>query len=282
MSSRVRFVLLACIVAALAFGASACTKPEPAAPKPAVSAPTELSGSITIAGSTSVQPVSELLAEAFKSKHPKTTIYVQGGGSSAGVKAADTGTAQIGASSRDLKPDEKHLTQFVIGIDGIAVIVHPSNAIADLSLEQVRDIYIGKITNWRDVGGPDSPIVAVTREEGSGTRGAFEEVVMKGEPISSGAIVQNSTGAVATTVSGDKNAIGYVSLAALTSSVKAIKVDGVEPTVENIVSKSYKVARPFLYLTKGEPQALAKQFIDFVMSADGQAIVQKAGLVSTR
>ncbi len=241
---------------------------------------TELTGSITVVGSTSVQPVSDLLAEAFMDDNSGVNVYVQGGGSSAGIKAADDGAAEIGASSRDLKEDEKHLNEYVIAKDGIAVVVHPSSDVMDLTLEEIKGIYAGNITNWSEVGGSSESIIVVTREEGSGTRGAFEEIVMGKESISSGAIVQNSTGAVGTTVAGDKNAIGYISLSSLDEKVKALKVEGVEATDNNISSGTYKVARPFIYVTKGDPSGLAKSFLDFVLSPQAQSIIEQAGLIS--
>lgn len=241
---------------------------------------TEVTGSITVVGSTSVQPVSELLAEAFMDDNPGTNIYVQGGGSTAGVRAVEEGAAEIGASSRDLKEDEKHLNQYVIAKDGIAVVVHPSSDVSNLTLEEIKDIYAGKITNWSEVGGSSDSIIVVTREEGSGTRSAFEEIVMDADSISGRAIVQNSTGAVATTVAGDENAIGYISLASLNENVKALKVEGVEATSDNISSGTYKVARPYIYLTKGDPSGLAKTFLDFVLSPQAQDIIEQAGLIS--
>ncbi|UNC93321.1 phosphate ABC transporter substrate-binding protein [Candidatus Contubernalis alkaliaceticus] len=259
------------------------TTDESADNTPAEEEPTQLSGTITIAGSTSVQPISEVLAEEFMDLYPDVRINVQGGGSSAGVKAADEGAADIGASSRDLKDEEKHLNEIVIAKDGIAVVVHPSNNVDTLSMEQVRDIFAGSISNWSEVGGENVDIIAVTREEGSGTRGAFEEIVMGSDnPISSKAIVQSSTGAISTTVAGDPNAIGYISLAALNNDVKTVKVDGIEVTKENILSGSYKVARPFLYLTKGEPEGLVKAFIDFILSAEGQELCNEEGLVAVK
>ncbi len=241
---------------------------------------TELTGSITVVGSTSVQPVSDLLAEAFMDDHPGTNIYVQGGGSTTGIKAADDGAAEIGASSRDLKEDEKHLQEYIIAQDGIVLVVHPSSEVSDLSLEQIKDIYAGNITSWSEVGGSREPITAVTREEGSGTRGAFEEIVMGDEDISSGVIVQNSTGAVASTVAGDENALGYISLASLDEKVKALQVKGAEPTRENIADGTYQVARPFIYVTKGEPSGLAAAFLDFVLGPSAQKVIEEAGLIS--
>ena len=241
---------------------------------------TELTGSITVVGSTSVQPVSDLLAEAFMDENSKVNVYVQGGGSSAGIKAADDGAAEIGASSRDLKEEEKHLNEYVIAKDGIAVVVHPSSNVLDLTLEEIKDIYAGNITNWSEVGGSSESIIVVTREEGSGTRSAFEEIVMGKESIADNAIVQNSTGAVATTVAGDKNAIGYISLASLDEKVKALKVEGAEATSDNIAKGTYKVARPYIYITKGDPSGLTKSFLDFVLSPQAQSIIEQAGLIS--
>lgn len=232
---------------------------------------------ITIAGSTSVQPLSDELAKAYSQKNPNVTINVQGGGSSQGVKAAAEGIAQIGASSRELKESEKGTVKEVqIALDGIAIAVNPKNsAVSNLTMAQVRDIFSGKTTNWKDVGGKDAPINVVTREAGSGTRGAFEEIVMHDAKISDKAITQPSNGAVRTTVAGDENSIGYLSLGYLNPEVKGIQVDSTDPTVDNVKNGSYKVTRPFLYLTKGEPQGDVKAYIDFVLSEEGQKIVSQ-------
>lgn len=232
---------------------------------------------ITVAGSTSVQPLSDELAKAYTQKTPNVTVNVQGGGSSQGIKAAADGIAQIGASSRKLKDSEKAaVKETTIALDGIAIAVHPKNSkITNLSLEQVRGIFSGKITNWKEVGGDDAPISVVTREAGSGTRGAFEEIVMHDAKITDKAITQASNGAIRSTVAGDDKAIGYLSLGYLSADVKGIKVENTDPTVENIKSGAYKVSRPFLYLTKGEPSGDVKAFMDFVLSPAGQDIVGK-------
>lgn len=247
--------------------------------KPAKPSQPAQKAKIVIAGSTSVQPISELLAEAFMAKNQNVEIAIQGGGSSAGIKAAAEGAADIGASSRELKESEKNLNRIEIARDGVVIVVHPSNPVSDLRIDQIRDIYSGKITNWKQVGGKDAQITAITRESGSGTRGAFEEIVTHPDKISDKCIVQNSTGAIRAAVAQDPNAIGYISLASLSKEVKAMKVEGVEATADNIKSGSYKVNRPFLYLTKEKPSGIVKDYIDFVLGPEGKSIMEKEGLV---
>lgn len=240
----------------------------------------KLSGTLTIAGSTSVQPFSEVLAEAFQAKNPGVQVNVQGGGSSQGVEAAVSGAAEIGSLSRDLKDEEKAKANLVvtpIALDGIAVVVNPANKVAALKIEDVKNIYLGNIKNWKELGGNDAPITIVSREDGSGTRDAFSEIVMNKEDILKTAIIQNSTGAVRTTVAGDKNAIGYVSLASLNQEVKALDLDGVKASEANVKNGSYKLQRPFIYITKDAPQGLSKAFIDFVLSDEGQQIIVEEG-----
>ncbi|MEG6615493.1 phosphate ABC transporter substrate-binding protein [Peptococcaceae bacterium 1198_IL3148] len=241
---------------------------------------------VTIAGSTSVQPLSEELTAKFMEQNPGITIHVQGGGSSAGVKAALEGAAEIGAASRNLKDSEQGqgLVEHKIAIDGIAIASNAKNtAVDNLTIEQVRKIFAGEISNWKEVGGDDAKINVVSREDGSGTRSAFEEMVMaykddageeKIAELVADAAIQSSNGAVRTTVANDANAIGYLSIGYIDETVNPLKIDGVEPTAENIIAGEYSIARPFLYLTKGEPEGVVKDYIDFVLN-EGQEIVKE-------
>ncbi len=235
--------------------------------------------SIIIAGSTSVQPFAEKLAEIYMVKNPNTVVNVQGGGSTAGIRAAQSGIANIGTSSRNLHPEEKGLFEIPIAFDGIAVIVNPKNSIDNLSTKTLRAIYAGKILTWRELTGVDHRITTITREEGSGTRGAFEELVMEKEEIDPGCIVQDSNGAVRELVATDPYAIGYISLGLVNKQVKAVALDGVAPSVEAVKEKRYRFFRPFLFLTKKKPTGLTLHFICFVLSPEGQRILAKEGLI---
>jgi len=235
---------------------------------------------IIIAGSTSVQPYAELLVEGFAVQHPEFEIDVQGGGSSAGITAADTGTADIGMSSRALKDTEQHLWVVKIAKDGLAVIIHPQNPLHNLTLQQVRDVYTGVVTNWSEVGGRDAKIHIIAREEGSGTRSAFEELVMdENHLISPKAIVQNSNGAVRMLVGDDINAIGFISLGLVDDTVKALSLDGIEASRENILGGSYSLFRPFLFVSNGQPDEHIMEFIDYILSPEGQQILSTEGLI---
>jgi len=237
-----------------------------------------LGGELQLAGSSTVQPLAQSLAEAFMGMHPDVEIDVQGGGSSVGVKSAAEGTTPIGNASRALKDSEKEeypdLIAHTIARDGIAIAVHPDVPVDGLSLDEVQQIFAGEITNWSEVGGPDENMIVVSREEGSGTRGAFEDMVMGDDAlIVDTALLQPSNGAVKTTVSSTPYSIGFVSFGYLDDSVKALAIDGVEATVANAMNESYPVVRPLNMVTKGEPEGLAKEFLDFIMSDEGQEIV---------
>lgn len=237
---------------------------------------------ITIAGSTSVMPFTEKLAEYYMLDHPDCVIDVQGGGSTAGVQACVNRTVNIGMSSRQLKEDEKSLTDITICHDGISVAVHPDNPTTGLSKEQIRDIFSRHIKNWKELGWIDRQIDAVSREEGSGTRGSFEDLIMGKTEIDDGIMVQDSNGSVKEVIATDPYAIGYISLGLLDERVKGLSVDGVAPTVENIKNGGYEIVRPFLFLTNGTPGEDIQSFIDFVLSADGQSILKKEGLIDVQ
>lgn len=250
-------------------------------------------GSVTIAGSTSVQPLSEAMAEVYMDKNSGITVEVQGGGSGQGIKSIEEKIADIGSLSREVKDDEKSAVaeQYVIAKDGVAVVVNKDVKVNDLTLEQIKNIYTGKIKNWKEVGGDDKPITVVTREEGSGTRGAFTEITGVLEKDDAGketdkttkdALVQPSTGAVKETVTKTPDSIGYVSLGALDDKVKVVKVEGTEATVDNVLSGDYKIQRPFVYVVNSELSDTAKAFIDFATGAEGQKIVEENGFIPVK
>jgi phosphate transport system substrate-binding protein len=235
---------------------------------------------LTLAGSTSVQPFGEKWAEAYQVQKPGLTIHVQGGGSTAGVQAAISGAAQIGMSSRALTPEEaEKVTGIAVARDGIAIVVHPALPVSDLILEQVRAIYAGEIKSWRTLGGRDAPITVITREEGSGTRAAFETLVMGGRRIAASALVQDSTGAVRQMVASDPAAVGYVSIGLLDASIKALRLQGVEATEANIDRGTYPLVRPFLFVMPRAPEAIAQDFIAWIMGPEGRELTRSEGLL---
>ncbi|MBN2100027.1 MAG: phosphate ABC transporter substrate-binding protein [Dehalococcoidia bacterium] len=244
----------------------------------------ELSGTVTEAGSTTVQPLAELLADEFMNKYPDVQVTIGGGGSSVGITSVKNGTVDIGAASREIKDEELPIVKHLLARDGIAVVVKPGNSVSALTKAQVRDIFGGVITNWKDVGGPDYDINVVVRESGSGTRTAFEEMVMaKPEPavsIVGTALEQNSNGGVKQVVGRDSYAIGFISFGYIDNTVKALSIDGIEATAENAKNETYPIVRPLYFLTKEAPTGLVKDFIDFCLSDEGQAIVADEGYIS--
>ena len=238
---------------------------------------------LTVAGSTTVLPIVQKAAEVYMDAHGTVDIQVSGGGSGVGVQSAGGGTADIGMASRDLKDEEKNdypgLQEIVIAKDGIALIIHPSNSVDSLSLREIVAIYKGEITNWSEVGGKDAEIVVVGRDSASGTREYFWIDVMKKADFVPIMLEKNSNGAVKQTVSQTPGAIGYVGLGYLDTTVKAVRVDGVEPTIANVLNGSYPISRSLFLLTQGQPEGLAKAFIDFILSPEGQAIVEEEGFV---
>lgn len=247
-------------------------------------ADTDLSGTIQIVGSTSMEKFSNALREVFMDKYPDVTVNAEFVGSGAGIEAVVSGTADVGNSSRNLKEDElaAGAVENIVAIDGIAVCTDPANTVEGLEKQQLIDIYTGKITNWSEVGGADAPIVVVGREAGSGTRGAFEEL-LEIEDACAYANELDSTGAVMAKVAATPGAIGYVSLDALDDSVIALKLDGVEATAENIKADTYFLARPFVMATKGEiseQNEVVQTWFDFVYSAEGQDVAAQVGLIT--
>lgn len=250
----------------------------------AKSADADLSGSISMVGSTSMEKFANALSEAFMEKYPKVTVTAEFVGSGAGIEAVSNGTADIGNSSRNLKDEEKvkGVAENIVAIDGIAVVVDPANTVEDLTKDQLTSIYDGTVTNWKDVGGNDAPIVVVGREAGSGTRGAFEEL-LKLEDACKYSNELDSTGAVMAKVASTPGSIGYVSLDVLDDTVKALKLDGAEPTEENIKAGKYFLSRPFVMATKGEiseQSDLVKALFDFIYSDEGSELVKSVGLIT--
>lgn len=250
----------------------------------AKSADADLSGSISMVGSTSMEKFANALSEAFMEKYPKVTVTAEFVASGAGIEAVSNGTADIGNSSRNLKDEEKAkgVAENIVAIDGIAVVVDPANTVEDLTKDQLTSIYDGTVTNWKDVGGNDAPIVVVGREAGSGTRGAFEEL-LKLEDACKYSNELDSTGAVMAKVASTPGSIGYVSLDVLDDTVKALKLDGAEPTEENIKAGKYFLSRPFVMATKGEiseQSDLVKALFDFIYSDEGSELVKSVGLIT--
>ncbi|MBN1166091.1 MAG: phosphate ABC transporter substrate-binding protein [Methanospirillaceae archaeon] len=243
--------------------------------------------SLKISGSTTVLPVAASAAEFFMDMHPDTDIQVSAGGSSVGVQSVGEGTADIGMSSRDLKDVEKEkypdLVPLVMARDGIALIVHPSNVVDSLTIDQVKAIYKGEIINWKDVGGEEKEIVVIGRDSASGTREFFHEFVMDKEDFVQTQLEKNSNGAVQSTVAQTPGSIGYVGLGYVDETIKPLSIDDgtntVEPTVENVLEGLYPVSRSLYMITNGEPEGLAAQFLDFIISQEGQNLVSEEGFV---
>ena len=279
-------LILALSLAACGQTAAPAATTAPAAPAateaPATAAAEKLSGTVATDGSTSMEKVVGALGEAFMEANPDTTFTYNPTGSGSGIQAVQEGRCDIGLSSRALKDAEKEagLTETVLAYDGIAMIVNPANPVEDLSLEQIADIYTGKITNWSEVGSNDSQIVLIGREAGSGTRGGFEEIVGVVDACQYRQEL-SSTGDVITTVAQNPDAIGYASLAAVKDTVKALKVAGVTPTEATVKDGTYTIQRPFVLATKtGEKlNDVAQAFFDYATSAETGEIITAAGAV---
>lgn len=243
----------------------------------------DISGNIVITGSTSVEKILNDMKDEFEAQNPDVTIEYTGSGSSAGITDTKSGTNNIGAASREIKDEEKEeaLKTEVFAYDGIAIIVNPANeAVKDITEEQLADIYSGKITNWKEVGGNDEDIFVVSREESSGTRSAFEELIKLEDAggLSGNASVSEGNGPVQAAVAGNENAIGYVSFSFIDDTVKSLTVAGVEPTAELAKSGEYPLSRPFLFCYYDDKVTDAgKAFLEFAISEEGQAAVDNHG-----
>ncbi|MDD5644662.1 MAG: phosphate ABC transporter substrate-binding protein [bacterium] len=245
---------------------------------------------ITIKGSTTVLPIAQAASEEFMDQNPDIDIFVQGGGSGVGMSSLVDGTCDIADASRAIK--DKELTQaaakgvkpkaHVVAMDGIAVIVNAKNGIANLTVGQLRDIYTGKISDWAQVGGTEGKIVVVSRDSSSGTYEAFNELALKKEKVRNDALLSASNQAVVTTVAKTRGAIGYAGLGYLSGDVKALMVNGIECSKDTVLSGEYPLARPLFMYTNGKPSGDVKSFIDFVLSSEGQAIVEEQGFVGLK
>lgn len=251
---------------------------------PAEETASDLSGSIAMAGSTSMEKLATALSEVFMQKYPGVTVTAEFTGSSAGIESLAAGSVDIGNSSRSLKDSEIETgaVENIVAIDGIAVVVDPTNTVAGLTKDQVIGIYKGEVKNWSEVGGTDAPIVVVGREAGSGTRGAFEEL-LEVEDICVYANELDSTGAVMAKVASTPGAIGYVSLDVVDETVIAVALDEVQPTEENIKAGSYFLSRPFVMATKGEISAQSEpvqELFNFLASDEGKELIKSVGLIT--
>lgn len=239
-------------------------------------------GTINIAGGTAHIPVMREAAKRIMETNPNIKITVTGGGSGVGVKMVGEGLAQIGNTGRPLKANEVEqygLQTFPFAIDGVAVVVNPQNPVAALSKQQLIDIFTGKITNWQQVGGKNAAITLYNREDGSGTRETFETLAIPGAKSVSSANIVNSNGAMKTVISQDVNAIGYVGIGHLNNTIKGIVLDGMVPSQENAANGSYSVTRLLYMNTKGQPQGIVADFIDYIYSPDGKEIISQAGYI---
>lgn len=236
---------------------------------------------VTISGSTSVGPLAEKLAAKYEETE-NVKIEINQIGSSAGITNAINDVSQIGMSSRDLKQEEidSGIEELVIAYDGIVVVAHPSNPVKNLTMEQVKQIFTGEITNWKDVGGKDMEIVVVSREDGSGSRDAFQEIVdYESGQLIRNAIVASGNGNIKTTVAMNKHAVGFISFEYVDETVSAMDINGVKAEADNVLSGSYELSRPFLFVHKEDVPEAATKFMDFILSAEGQKIVEAAGAI---
>lgn len=246
---------------------------------------TQLTGTVNTDGSTSMESVVKALGEAFMEMNPEVTVNYSGTGSGTGIQSAIDGTCDLGLSSRALKDEEKTngAVENIVALDGVAVVINPANGVEDLTVEQIAQIFTGEITNWSELGGTDGEIAVFGREAGSGTRGAFEEIVGV-EDACKYTNEYSSTGDVIGNVASNPNAIGYASLSAVDDTVKAVMVNGVAPSEDTVKDGTYEIQRPFVMVTKdgAELSEAAQAFLDFAMSAEAADYIAAAGAVSPK
>jgi phosphate transport system substrate-binding protein len=244
-------------------------------------------GNISINGSTTVLPIAQKVAEAYMKEHPEAKISISGGGSGNGIKALIDRTTNIANSSRTIKKEEAEMAkakgsdpvEFIVAYDCIVPVVHPSNPIKDITVDQLKAMYKGEIRNWKELGGPNKPVVIISRDTSSGTYEVWEEKVMKKERVFPGALLQASNGAIVQAVSKNPNAIGYIGLGYMDNSVKMLSVNGITGSKETTLNKSFPVSRPLYMYTLGKPAGEIKMFMDYMVSGKGQKLVEEEGFI---
>lgn len=245
---------------------------------------------LMIEGSTTVLPISQKAAEVFMDNNPKAEISIRGGGSGVGIASLIDGTCDIAGSSRGIKDSElekaiangKDPKAYIIAMDGLCVVVNPKNPIKNLTKQQIKDIYTGKISNWQEVGGLNEKIIIVSRDTSSGTFEAFSELVLDKVKVRPDALMQASNQAIVSIVSSNVKAIGYVGLGYVSSLVKIVEVDSITPSKDTVLNNKYPISRPLFMYTNGSPKGLAKEFIDFIKSPQGQKIVEEEGFIGLK
>lgn len=245
-------------------------------------------GNIVIKGSTTVLPIAQKVAEAYMKEHPDVKITISGGGSGNGIKALIDGSTDIADSSRFIKKKEVKLAiergaypvPFAVAYDCIVPVVHPSNPVKNISMEQLKDVYMGKIKNWKEIGGPDRPIVVISRDTSSGTYEVWHEKVLKKERVFPGALVQASNGAIVQVVAKNKNAVGYIGLGYMEERVRALTIDGVQGSEQTTLSGTYPISRALYMFTAGWPKGDTLKFINYLIHPEkGQKLVREIGFV---
>ncbi|MDL2279134.1 phosphate ABC transporter substrate-binding protein [Desulfovibrio sp. OttesenSCG-928-G11] len=252
------------------------------------SSPAAAAQEVIISGSTTVLPVMQKAGEAFMAANPDITLSISGGGSGSGIKALNDGLCQIAMSSRDIKKSELELgaqkgvmaVRAAIAVDALIPVVHPENPVKNLSAAQLKDIYAGRISNWKELGGQDGKIVLVSRDSSSGTYETWEEIIMKKEKVAPTALLQASNGAVVQTVAGNKRAIGYIGFGYLTDSLKKLNVGGIEATPQTALAKQWPIARELYVFTNGKPEGAVKKVLDYLLDPQkGQKAVREVGYI---